>query len=107
MVKNASANAGDAGAVGSISGSGRSPGVGNATHSRILAWKTPWTEESGRLYIVHGVTKSQTGLGMDAHYMLHTRVLAERSKNYQVKIHSLNKHVLAYYVPDTALSIPY
>ena len=21
-----------------------------ATHSSILAWKTPWTEESGRLY---------------------------------------------------------
>ena len=77
------------------------------TNSRMLAWRIPWTEEPGRLYIVHGVTKSQTGLGMDAHYMLHTRVLAERSKNYQVKIHSLNKHVLAYYVPDTALSIPY
>ena len=29
-----------------------------ATHSRILAWRTPWTEES----IVHGVAKSQTRL---------------------------------------------
>ena len=28
-----------------------------ATHSSILAWKIPWTEESGGLYIVHGVTK--------------------------------------------------
>ena len=35
-VKNLSANAGDAG---SIPGSGRSPGVGMATHSSILAWK--------------------------------------------------------------------
>ena len=25
-----------------------------ATHSRILAWKSPWTEEPGRLYIVQG-----------------------------------------------------
>ena len=29
--------------VGSISGSGRSPGM--ATHSSILAWETPWTED--------------------------------------------------------------
>ena len=34
---------------GSISGSGRSPGKGTATHSSILAWKIPWTEEPGRL----------------------------------------------------------
>ena len=27
------------------------------THSSILAWRTPWTEEPGGL---HGVTKSQT-----------------------------------------------
>ena len=32
-----------------------------ATHSSILAWKIPWTEEPGRL-TVHGVTKSQTQL---------------------------------------------
>ena len=30
-----------------------------ATHSGTLAWKTPWTEEPGRL-IVHGVAKSWT-----------------------------------------------
>ena len=29
-----------------------------ATYSSILAWKIPWTEETGRL--VHRVTKSQT-----------------------------------------------
>ena len=32
-----------------------------ATHSSILAWRIPWTEEPGRLH-VHGVTKSQTQL---------------------------------------------
>ena len=31
-----------------------------ATHSRTLAWKIPWTEESGGLQSVHGVSKSQT-----------------------------------------------
>ena len=30
---------------------------GMATHSNILAWKVPWTEESGGLYIVHGAAK--------------------------------------------------
>ena len=33
-----------------------------ATHSSILAWKIPWTEEPGRLQSVHGVAKSQTRL---------------------------------------------
>ena len=43
---NSLANAGD---LGSIPGSGRSPGVENATHSNVLAWEISWTEESGRL----------------------------------------------------------
>ena len=28
-----------------------------ATRSSILAWRMPWTEESGRLHTVHGVTE--------------------------------------------------
>ena len=36
--------------TGSISASGRSPGEkGMATHSSILAWRIPWTEEPGGL----------------------------------------------------------
>ena len=31
--------------MGSIPGSGRSPEKGMATHSSILAWKIPWTED--------------------------------------------------------------
>ena len=34
---------------------------GMATHSSILAWRIPWTEEPGGA-IVHTVTKSQTRL---------------------------------------------
>ena len=30
------------------------------THSSILAWRIPWTEEPGRLHTVHGITKSWT-----------------------------------------------
>ena len=28
-----------------------------ATHSSILAWRIPWTDEPGRLHIVHGVAR--------------------------------------------------
>ena len=38
VVKNPPASAGD---LGSIPGSGRSPGEGKATHSSILAWEIP------------------------------------------------------------------
>ena len=31
---------------------------GMATHSSILAWRIPWTEEPGRL--VYGITESYT-----------------------------------------------
>ena len=57
VVKNLPANAGD---VGSIPWLGKSPGEGHATHSGILAWKIPWTEDPGGLQIMDGVTKSWT-----------------------------------------------
>ena len=31
---------------------------GMATHSSILAWRIPWTEEPGRQATVHGVAES-------------------------------------------------
>ena len=38
------------GDTGSISGSGRSRGRGNSYSLQcVLAWRTPWTEEHGRL----------------------------------------------------------
>ena len=42
--KESACNAGD---LGSIPGSGRSPGGGHGNHSGILAWRIPWTEEPG------------------------------------------------------------
>ena len=62
MVKNPPANAGDARDAGLTPRSGRSPGEGNGTHSSILAWKIPQTEDPGRQATVHGVTESQTWL---------------------------------------------
>ena len=39
-------NAGDPGLIPEL---GRSPGEGNDSHSSILAWEIPWTEEHGGL----------------------------------------------------------
>jgi len=49
VVKNPPVNVGDLREMGSIPGSGRSLEEGMATHSSILAWRIPWTEEPGRL----------------------------------------------------------
>ena len=47
----------NAGGLGSIPGLGRSPGEG---HGSILAWRTPWTEEPGKLQSMG--SQSQTRL---------------------------------------------
>jgi len=45
LVKNLPANAGYARDFGSIPGLGRSLEEGVTTHSSILAWRIPWTED--------------------------------------------------------------
>ena len=49
VVKKPPANAGDIREAGSIPGLGRSLREGMTTHSSILAWRIPWTEEPDRL----------------------------------------------------------
>ena len=48
-VKNLYANTGG---LSSVPGLGRSLEEGMATHSSILAWRIPWTEEAGRVQSV-------------------------------------------------------
>ena len=57
MVKNPPANARELRDAGSIPGLERSPGGRLATHSSILAWEIPWTEELDGLQSM-GVTES-------------------------------------------------
>ena len=45
-VKASACNAGD---LGSIPGSGRSPGEGNGNPFQYSSWRIPWTEEPGEL----------------------------------------------------------
>ena len=44
---------------------------GMATHSSILAWKIPWTEEPGGLHAVHGVATE-----LDTTYRLNSKTTA-------------------------------
>jgi len=48
-LKKSACNAGDTGDSGSIPGSGRPLEEAMATHSSVLAWRIPWTEEPGGL----------------------------------------------------------
>ena len=49
MVKNLPANSGESGDVGSIPGSGRSPGEGNGNPLQYSSLENSWAEETGRL----------------------------------------------------------
>ena len=59
MIKNLSASAGDTGDVGSISGSGRSPGVGNGNPLQYSCLENPMDRGAWQA-IVHGAPKSWT-----------------------------------------------
>ena len=49
VVKNLPTSAGDPTDMGSIPGSGRSPGVGNSNPRQYYCLEIPWTEETSRL----------------------------------------------------------
>ena len=61
VVKNLPANAGDVRDVGSIPGSGTSPGEGHGNPLQCSCLENPMDRGAWRA-TVHGVTKSQTGL---------------------------------------------
>ena len=60
MVKNQPNNVGDVGDAGSVPGLGSPMKEEMATHSSILAWKIPWTEEAGSLQSM-GLQRIQHG----------------------------------------------
>ena len=59
VVKNRPVSAGDIRDKGLIPGSGNTLDESMATHSSILGWRNPWTEEAGRLESM-GLRNSQT-----------------------------------------------
>ena len=60
VVKNLPANAGNTRDVGSIPESGRSLEEEMATHSSILFWRIPWTEDPGGLQSKESVMTKAT-----------------------------------------------
>ena len=68
-VKNPPANAGDIKDVGAIPGSGRSPGEGHGwlTHSGILAWGIPRTEEPDGLQFTGSLRVGHDGVANTKH----------------------------------------
>ena len=62
-----------------------------APHSSTLAWKTPWTEEPGKLRS-HGVTKSRTRLS-DFTFTFHFHALEKEMATHP--------SVLAWRIPGT------
>ena len=59
-------------------------------HSSTLAWKIPWTEEPGGLYVVHGVAEGWTRLS-DFTFTFHFHALEK-----EMATHS---SVLAWRIP--------
>ena len=53
-----------------------------ATHSSTLAWKSPWTEEPGRLQSM-GVINSQTGLSNFTYTIFREELLQHLNKGDQ------------------------
>ena len=56
VVKNLLANSGDVRDAGFIPEPGRSLEEGMTTYTNILAWRSPWTEEPGRLHLIESQT---------------------------------------------------
>ena len=83
--KESSCNAGD---LGLIPGSGRSPGV--ATHSSILAWRIQWTEEPGRLHSPWGC-KQLDMTGRLTLSLFHTHTEVQNSLTWDIWFSLISK----------------
>ena len=90
------ANAGDAGL---IPGLERSPGEVTATHSSILAWKLPWTEEPDGLQIM-GLQESDT----TEHAHIHMYIHVTKGKKRDNKATALNAYASMWNIPPTNLT---
>ena len=88
MVKNPLANAGD---VRLIPASGRSPGEGNATHSRFLACRIPWTEEPGGRIVVRKHTHTHARV----HHMVQIITLEKAMRSVYLYV----LYMLFYFTP--------
>ena len=61
---------------------------GRANHSSILAWRTPWTEEPGRLQSIRSKELDTTEAAKHAH--MHQRIYNSKFTNYRLEEKSQN-----------------
>ena len=71
--------------------------MGMATHSCILAWRIPGTEEPGELHTVHGVAELERTERLNTHRCLQSAMLLcpwdSPGKNTGVDCHSLFQRI--------------
>ena len=84
VVKNPPANAEDVRDVGLIPGLERSPEEGMATHSSVLAWRIPWTEEPGGLQSIGLQSRTQLSTAQQAHIYLYINYMYIFSPNLKL-----------------------
>ena len=75
-----------------------------APHSSTLAWKIPWTEELGGLYIVHGVAKSQTRL---IHFTFSSVLGPGGTVTVKVHMHTSFKFTIVFWIPWTQVILAF
>ena len=57
---------------------------GMATHSSILAWRIPWTEEPGRLQFTVLQSRTQLSMHMHTHTHTHTHTRTQVQGHYAI-----------------------
>ena len=94
--KESTCNSGAARDAGSIPGLGRSLEEGMATHSSILAWRIPWTEEPGGLQSIRSqrVRHDWSDLARTQTYIIYTYIHICHSFSNQPSLHG---HLSCFY----------
>ena len=80
-----------------IPGLGRSPGVGNATHSSVLAWEISWTEEPGGLQSMESQRVGHDWAHMEVLPLLHLSFFPSPSISLYFSLYFILSVTLIFY----------
>ena len=107
VVENPPVNAGDTGDVGSVPGMGSPLEEEVVTHSSILAWKIPWTEEPGGLHSMGLQRVIHIHMHIHTHTYTHecTYTYTHEYTLIPVSEHSFKFFLPLYYFPPSPIHI--